>query len=147
MNEKYFAIIPAVFVIFFLTAGIMFLKGKWSKIIPGYGISAKNQDAIFFERIFCRFVGIYVLIIDIFFALIFAGLVFDTAILSAISGGIGAAVAIFGYIGILNNTRAKRALFLAKNLEKNPRCLTVEEIEKWKNELRYNKRIKRKIKQ
>lgn len=142
MDDRYFAIIPAVFVIFFAVAGIMLLCGKWSKLIPGYNAAATNPDAVFFERIFCRYVGVYVLVLTFFFALVFAGLMIRSSLFAGISGGFGAATALFGYIGILNNTRVKRAVYLAKNLEKNPNCLKKEEVEKWKNELGFNKKAK-----
>lgn len=145
MDERYFAAIPAAFVVFFTVTGILLLNGKWSRIIPGYNVAATNPDAIFFEKIFCRYVGVYVLILNFFFALVFVGLMIESSLFAGISGGLGAVTALFGYVGLLNSTRVKRAVYLAKNLEKSPNCLKQEEIEKWKNELGFNKRIKRKI--
>ena len=142
MDERYFATIPAAFVVFFTITGILLLCGKWSKIIPGYNVSATNADAIFFEKIFCRYVGVYVLVLNVFFALIFVGLIIKSSLLAGISGGFGAATALCGYVGLLNNTRVKRAVYLAKNLEKSPNCLSRDEIEKWKNELGFDKKTK-----
>ena len=48
---------------------------------------------------------------------------------------VGTAYAMGWFIWIANNTRAKRALYLAKELEKQPDGLTPEELERWKNEL------------
>ncbi len=142
MNDKLFAIIPALFVAIFAVVGILLLFGRASKVISGYNAKATDKNAKFFEKIVCRSVGVYLLIIDFFFIFVFVGLIIGQGILACVSGGVGALFALCGAIYLNNNTRLKRAMFLAKELEKNPSGLTDEELEKWKNELGNHKKTK-----
>lgn len=135
MDDRYFAIIPALFVAVFAVLGIMLLCGKASKTIAGYNAKATDENAKFFEKIVCRSVGVYLLILDFFFVFVFVGLMMKNGIIAGIAGGLGAVFALCGAIYMANDTRLKRALFLAKELEKNPDGLNEQDLKKWKNEL------------
>ena len=135
MDDRYFAFIPAVVVSFIIVFGVCLLFGKMTKLVPGYNRKATDRNAAIFERIYCRYIGIFVLPFSLFAAGVFCGLMFHITALAAVSGAIGICYALAGFVYIANNTKVKRALYLAKELEKNPKGLTEEEIERWKNEL------------
>lgn len=135
MDDRYFAILPAVVIAFVLVFGICLLFGKASRFIPGYNARATDPNARSFEKIYCRYIGIFVLPFAPFVAGVFFGLMFHITWLAVVSAAVAITYALAGFIYLANNTKAKRALYLAKELEKNPKGLSVEEIERWKNEL------------
>ena len=143
MDDRYFAIIPAAVICFILVFGICLLMGKMTKLLPGYNAKAKDPNAAAFEKIYCRYIGVFVLPFAPVAAGVFFGLMFHLVVLSTLSGAIGICYAVAGFIYLANNTKAKRALYLAKELEKNPKGLSPEEIERWKNELRSFRRTEK----
>ena len=144
MDDRYFAIIPSAFVAFLLVFGISLLFGKMTKLLPGYNAKATDENAAFFERIYSRKVGFFVLTLSVLVAGVFCGLIFGIVPLTAACGALGAVYAMGWFIYIKNDTRSRRALYLAKELEKQPDGLSAEEIEKWKNELGTRKKTSRK---
>lgn len=118
--EKYFALIPAVFVALVVTFGVLLLFGKAAVLIPGYNITAKGEKAKFFERIFCRFVGVFVLVSTVFFCPLFVGIILRIQWLTGVSAGLGVCYFLFGYIYLYNNPKVKEAADLARILTCRP---------------------------
>ena len=115
-GEIYFAIIPGVFVLLCIIFGILLLCGKCSVLIPGYNFSAKGKKAKTQERIYCRRVGRFVLILTVFFAIVFVGMIIKLPWLAGVGGGLGAIYALFDVVAIKNNARVMEAKMLAKSL-------------------------------
>lgn len=142
MNDIYFAIIPGTFVAFLIIFGICLIFGKGGILIPGYNHKAKGANAVFFEKIYCKHVGIVVLVSSVLFSALFTGLVMKINWLTFTSGGVGVCVIFCMLVALKNNKKANIAILLAKELTKNPNCLTEEEIKKYKNEVQRNRKIK-----
>ena len=115
-GDIYYTIIPIVFFVLCLVFGIVLLCGKGGILIPGYNQKAKGEEAIKHEKFYCKKVGIFVMILTIFFAIIFVGVIFQIYVLAAIGGGLGAIYAIFGVVALKNNVKAQKAKLIAKEL-------------------------------
>ena len=142
MNDIYFAIIPGAFVAFLLVFGTLLMFGKGGILIPGYNHTAKGANAVFFEKVYCQHVGIIVLVSAVLFSALFTGLVMQINWLTFASGGVGVCVIFCMLVALKNNKKANVAVLLAKELTKNPHGLTEEEIEKYKNEVKPNRKTK-----
>lgn len=131
----YYGIIPLAFVALMIVFGVCLLFGKLSVLVPGYNESAKDPNAKFFEKAFCKRVGIFVLILSVLASGVFAGLVFHIVPLVAVSGVLTAVYMIAWFVLVAHGTKMQRLLYLARELEKKPDGLSQEEIERWKREL------------
>ena len=121
--EYLYSIIPGTFILLVLIWGILLLCGKASVLIPSYNLHVKNPDAKFFERIFCRYVGLFLIILILPFSGLFVGLILEIKWLSFVAGGISSFYLIGG-IFYLNISRIPRqSKLLAQALEEDPSFL------------------------
>ena len=134
-NNLYYGIIPLTFVALMIAWGICLLFGKLSILVPGYNEKAKNDNAKFFEKAFCKRVGIFLLILSVLASGVFSGLIFHIIPLVAVMGVLVAVYIATWFILVANGTKMKRLLYLTRELEKTPDGLPQEEIERWKREL------------
>ena len=119
MNEEYYyAIIPATFLLMMIGFGIALLFGKGGILIPGYNIKAKGEEAKEYEKYYCKRIGVFVLILAIFFIVVFAGILFKIYVLAGVAGGLGSLCAIMGCIALKNNVKLQKAVIIAKELTK-----------------------------
>lgn len=143
-TKYYYAIIPGVFVLLMIVFGICLLCGKLSALVPGYNEKAKDPNAKFFEKEFCKRVGIFVLLLAVCASAVFCGLIFHIVPLTAVMGVVTAVFIVVWFIVVAHGTKMKRLVYLARELEKNPNGLPQSEIDKWKEELgRFGKNKKK----
>ena len=129
MNEKYIAILPAVFVLMMLVWGTCLLFGKGSILIPSYNMNAKGKEAKHYEKIYCKYVGAFILTLAPFFAVLFVGIVLQISWLTGVIAGLGTVYCLAGMIYLFNNKKASMSKKLAEVLTKYPDYLQTHNVD------------------
>ncbi|MCR4661172.1 MAG: hypothetical protein K5765_04120, partial [Clostridia bacterium] len=112
-----------------ITWGILLQFRILTTLIPGYNRHAKNKDAIFFEKIYAKYVGLLIIITSILFGAVFAGLIFHIVWLIITAGAIGTVFAVFGIFYINSKSKPRKSKLLAIALDEDPNFLTDNDID------------------
>lgn len=98
-------------------------------LIPGYNRHAKSNQGIFFEKVYARYVGIFIIILSLFFGGVFAGLIFHYTAIVASFGAAGSIFAVGGIFYLTIKPKPRMAKLLAIAVEEDPEFIIRNEID------------------